>query len=190
VGGARVLSTTLGHDVQEESEVKSRLAGHRAGKLGCMSEWIDFDLPRAGVPLEIQPLLNAVQGLLPSMAATEDSSGGLRRPLLVDALAPAVAAYNLRPPRGRTFAASEIDLVSRELRLAVSVQAGRARTNNGALMAVLAAAAMPDVDWMILVAPAKYKGSATAEPIRRELATLAASDGVTLSLGGVALLGF
>lgn len=124
------------------------------------------------------------------MAATESPDGGLRRLDLLSTLAPVTRTHSLAVPDSDTFAVTEIDLMSSQAGAAISVQTGRAKTNNGALLSVLAAASMVEVRWLIIVVPERYKGSTTAGPIRKDLLRLARSKGVSLSVDGVQLMSF
>lgn len=142
------------------------------------------------LPPNLESLVVDIELRLPDMAATVGPSGGLKRDDLLRTIAPVARAYGLGVPEQRTFAGSEIDLLSTSARAAVSVQAGRAKTNNGGLLAVLAAAAMPTVDWLILIVPERYKGSTTAPPVRHDVHALARSGGIELDLSGVVILSY
>jgi hypothetical protein len=83
----------------------------------------------------------------------------------------------------------QLDFYVPDERIAVTVQAGRAWTNNEALLAVLAAAGQPAVDWLVLPVPMIYKGSAQYPQIVQQLQALATADGVGLDLKGLVVLG-
>jgi len=115
---------------------------------------------------------------------------GLRRLDLLASLAPVARAFHLEVPELTSYGGTEIDICHRTGRLAISVQTGRARTNNGALVAVLAAASAPDVDWLIALAPTRYKETPTAQPVRQNLRSLATAAGVDLELKGALVLDY
>ena len=75
-------------------------------------------------------------------------------------------------------------------RTGVSLQAGRARTNNGALLSVLAAAAAAEIDWLVVLAPARYKSGAAAGPVIQDLRAMAAEPGIRLTLKGAVVLAY
>ena len=78
----------------------------------------------------------------------------------------------------------------RDRYLAVSVQAGRAWTNNGALCAVLAGAADGDSAWLVLLVPDHYKGGVQRVNISAQVAALLSSPGVHLEIEAVAVVGY
>ncbi len=88
------------------------------------------------------------------------------------------------------FARAELDFVLPGLRSAVGVQAGRAWTNNGALLAVLAAASAEGIDWLLLLVPTTYKGGPQRQHVLTQLRELAVARGVHLDLRGVGVLGY
>lgn len=63
-------------------------------------------------------------------------------------------------------------------------------TNNGALLAVLAAASSSDIDWLILLVPDRYKGSATYDSVLSQLRDLEVASGIRLDLQGVLAVGY
>lgn len=140
---------------------------------------------RPSLPQHVAELASEVEARAPALRATEDLKGGLRRDDLLTALAPAVRGSGLAVHRRSSFAASEIDLVNTRDGVAVSVQAGRARSNNGALLAVLGAAAMDDVSWLIVLVPERYKGSVAAQPVIADFERLALARGIRLALEAV-----
>lgn len=115
------------------------------------------------------------------------ADGGLRKRDLLDALDPAQLGEPLTRPDPRAFGANVIDLVSRS-GMAISMQTGRAKTNNEGLVAVLAAAAMPAATFAALILPERYKGSSTAPPVERDVRALAGTTGISLALHGVLIL--
>jgi hypothetical protein len=100
-----------------------------------------------------------------------------------------LSGYPQRAATG-SFAAHELDFVLPAERLAVSVQAGRAWTNNGALLAVLAAAAESGVEWLLALVPFTYKTGAQFPPVVDQLRALAGSSGVDLDLRGIAVVAY
>ncbi|EYR63396.1 hypothetical protein N866_01035 [Actinotalea ferrariae CF5-4] len=155
-----------------------------------MYGWILFDPGAPSVPGDIAALTTDLKSLMAVAAGTETPDGGLHRTDLLGALAPAARAHGLGVPERDTFAASEIDLARGSSGAAVSVQTGRARSNNAALLSVLAAAAMQDIRWLVIVAPARYKGTLTARPVVDDITRLSRSRGVRLDLSGVLVLAF
>lgn len=125
------------------------------------------------------------------MASAESPGGGLRRLDLLATVGDVAKNLDLQLSDAATYGAAEIDLVGHRQRVAVSVQAGRAWTNNGALVAVLGAACFPGIDWLVAAVPERYKGTVTARRIQRDISALAASaNGVRLDLKGVLILSF
>lgn len=155
-----------------------------------MHPWIFLRGGPQSIPDAVAALAADLTLCLPAMAATETPNGGLHRIDLLGALASAIRGHGLGVPDGGTFALREIDLVGWKPRVAVTVQTGRARTNNGALLAVLAAASLPDVRWLIAIVPERYKGSMTARPVHEDLRHLSRSQGVSLDLSGILVLSF
>jgi hypothetical protein len=124
------------------------------------------------------------------LAKTVTPAGGVKVSKLRDVLRAVAAMHGLVHPFGDTFAAGELAWESREKALAVAIQAGRAATNNGGLVSVLAAAARPDVDWLILVLPERYKRGSTYGIVLKQIGALSGADGIDLDLAGVTLIGF
>lgn len=152
-----------------------------------MATWIWFDdVPRPTAAVHLAELVDRVA---PAMRRTEGRTGGLNRDALLVVVDEALEGHGhwTRPEPG-TFAHKEVDRTSPDLGLALSVQAGRAYPNNGALLAVLAAAALRDVDWLVLTVPALYKNAKQFEPVAAQLQALSREPGVRLSLKGVVLL--
>ena len=119
----------------------------------------------------------------------ESAAGGLLRPGLVAALQ---SSLSLPEPltifNGGSFSSNELDLERRSLRLAVSVQAGRALANNGALAATLAAAACDSIDWLVMLVPAQYKKNTVYQKVHQQISGLCASPGIRLNLAGIRLI--
>jgi len=126
---------------------------------------------------------------MPALERAVPADGGLKRQPLLDALDLRTADASARAPRGRGFQASVLAAVTDE-RVAVSVQTGRAKTNNEGLLAVLAGADDPTVSWLVLVVADKYKGAATASPVTRDVEAMASAVGIELDLEGVVVLTF
>ena len=154
-------------------------------------EWFALAPDTASVPSGVEELGRLLQRHLPALRATESSTGGLQRVDLAAVITSAVRRLQagVAGPRP-TFARKEVDVVIQPLRAAVSVQAGRAWTNNGALTAVLAAASTEGVDWLLLLVPTTYKGGPQHANVRKQLGELAAARGVHLDLQGIGLLGY
>jgi hypothetical protein len=121
--------------------------------------------------------------------ATQTSEGGLRRPLLRDVLVDLVPQVGRLPAPG-IFTPAELDLVLPELRVGLAVQAGRAWTNNGALLSVLAAASEPAVDWLVALVPFAYKSGSAFPNVSVQLSALAIGGGVDLDLHGIGIVAY
>lgn len=91
---------------------------------------------------------------------------------------------------GTGFSAFELDAKLPQLGLAASVQAGRAWSNNGGLVAVLAAAADPETQWLALIVPERYMGGAQRINIVDQVEQLARSPGIKLELDGVMVVSY
>ncbi len=89
---------------------------------------------------------------------------------------------------GARFAPGELDFFLEAARAAVSVQAGWALNNNGALMGMLAAASAPDVEWVVLVVPSLYKTSPAYPKLVAQAKGLFRAEGIRLDLRGAALV--
>lgn len=135
-------------------------------------------------------VVDAVALTQPELARTVDSKGGITVEALRGVLEPVVEQVGFDECSHATFSAKELLWEHAGLRVAISVQAGRAETNNGALMAVLAAAAQPSVDWLVVVLPDRYKGGSTFGKVRDRVRALKDATGVRLDLAGVTLIGF
>lgn len=137
----------------------------------------------------MQSFVDVLETRMSALARTVPADGGLKRQPLLDALDLRTADASARAPRGRGFQSSVLAAVT-DQRVAVSVQTGRAKTNNEGLLAVLAGADDPTVSWLVLVVADKYKGAATALPVTRDIEALASAVGVDLDLEGVVVLTF
>jgi hypothetical protein len=141
----------------------------------------------SGIALELAEVL---ENLAPRMRLTQGETGGLTRARLVKAVGPALVRFDLTDKEVDSFNSREIDLWSAASGLAISLQTGRAHTNNGALVAVLAAAAHRSVDWLVLGVPEAYKGGAQAAPVSLQIGELLRTRGIALDLDGVALVAY
>lgn len=145
---------------------------------------------RRDLPDHVAELARELEERASSLRSTEDERGGLRRHDLLAALASVVRGRRMGVPDGETFAAAEIDLVGATSHVALSVQAGRARANNAAVLAVLGAASMAEVRWLIIVLPAQYKGSTVAAAVARDILMLTRAEGIRLDLEGVVTVAY
>lgn len=156
-----------------------------------MPNWIYF-YPHAQE--HVPPQMSAAAALIASGAdslrGTQSDKGGLKRAPLRAVLHALVGEHARHPPAGATFASDQIDLMLADAPVGIAVHAGRAWMNNEALLAVLGAACAPAVDWLILVVPQSYMGSAQHPHIVQQIASLAAASGVDLDLQGVAIVPF
>lgn len=150
--------------------------------------WIRFSSVEPDLPSEVARLAARAEGRMPDLTRTVPSNGGLKRTQLLNALDPGSLGLSFAPPTPRAFSGA-IDLVSPS-GVAISIQTGRAKTNNDGVLAVIAGASQPGVSWVLLVLPEKYKGSTTASPVVRDVQSLADSAGVHLALEGVVILTF
>lgn len=134
--------------------------------------------------------MEAISALKPQLSAVAESDGGIRRDAIKHVLGLALHELGFSSGSLATFAAGELDYAHAGRRTVISVQGRRAKTNNGALVGVLAAASAPSVDWVILLVPDRYKGTRTFQPIAEQLDALAAADGILLNLRGCVLVGY
>src|SRR3954454_9779648 len=104
----------------------------------------------SGPSAALQEVIDSVILETGALAKTVTPAGGVKVSMLRDVLRAVATKHGMVYPSGDTFAAAELAWENREKALAVAIQAGRAATNNGGLVSVLAAAARPDVDWLIL----------------------------------------
>ncbi|RYV50994.1 hypothetical protein [Pengzhenrongella frigida] len=143
------------------------------------------------VPGVVRDVVNAVVAGVPALADKVTPAGGVNRLLLREAIEPILRANGLGSgiPSG-SFAEWEIDYVSLDRALAVSIQTGRAAANNSALLALLAASALPEVEWVLVVLPHRYKGANTFDAVANQFQSLTAAHGIDLSLQGAFIVGF
>jgi hypothetical protein len=129
-----------------------------------------------------------VESCAHELRGKEDAKGGLKRLDLQEVLVRCLRGGVLEA--AEAFASQELDVRLPELRVVCSVQAGRGWSNNGGLLATLAAAADVDTDWLILIVPEHYKRSAHRIYIVAQLNDLAASKGIGLELDGVLVVAY
>lgn len=150
----------------------------------AVTTWISNRSYSADTPPSVlQPTLLGIEDLsqLPNLRSVE---GGISRDAVVSALASSCRRVGL------VHAREGFDAYSRSARVALRVEAGRAHTNNDGLVALLSAAADPAVDFLILVVPNSYKGTITAPKVEARIRWALSSNGILLSLNGVAVIGY
>jgi hypothetical protein len=132
------------------------------------------------------PVLSVVEGLgdLGDLSGVQDVKGGIRRDDVVRVLSSRWASIGVRPLSG-----SRMDGLHPS-GVAVRVEAGRAHTNNDGVIAALEAALDPRVTALVLVVPAAYKGSVTAEKVEERLRRYLSAPGIKLDVQGVAVLAY
>ena len=123
------------------------------------------------------------------MGSCRDARGGIRRAEVCAVVEHGLRSGGFSASAGVALAAKELDFIHTS-GVAVSIQAGRAAANHGAMFAVLAAAASPPVDWLVLAVPTAYKGTTVIDPVLRELDDLRSSPGIRLDLQGVLVVGY
>lgn len=153
-----------------------------------MSSLISFSPTAAAVPAEIEDVVARIEAVRAHVRATFTDGGGINRSAVVSVLEPIVREAGFRSGSEATLSPREIDFSAPSLLAALSVQAGRAATNNGGLLATLAAASCEDIDWLVLLVPEQYKASAAGVAVQRQLRDLAVAHGVRLELQGVLLV--
>ncbi len=127
----------------------------------------------------------AALGDLADVPGLRAPKGGIDRQHVVDRLQERVTRAGLLAALDSYF-----DGLNRHQRLAMRVEAGRAHTNNDALLATLEAARDPRVDVLLLVVPVRYKSGAVVDPVKARLRTVLNSPGIDLALTGVALTAY
>ena len=136
------------------------------------------------VPGAVESVMSAL-GDLSKLPGLRSADGGIRREDVLVAMASRCQAAGLVPtPDAHTDGSDPTH------RIGLRVEAGRAHTNNDGLLAVLEAAANPDVDVLVLVVPAFYKGSVTADRVEQRIRWAFSSPGIEVALTGVALLSY
>lgn len=154
-----------------------------------MSHLLSFDLTSGPVPGRVTDLVDYLESRAVRMGACRDARGGIRRAEVASVVERELLAADFSGGVGGAFAAKELDFTHTS-GVALSIQAGRAAANHGALFAVLAAAASPPVDWLVLAVPVIYKGVTVIEPVLRELDDLRSSPGIRLDLQGVQVVDY
>ena len=135
-------------------------------------------------PDNVKAALEAL-GDLAEVAGLRAPKGGISRQHVVERLGEIVTRAGLTVAPDSYF-----DGLNREQRLALRVEAGRAHTNNDALLATLEAARDPHVDVLLLVVPVRYMSGAVVDPVKARLKTVLNSPGIDLALTGVALTAY
>ena len=155
-----------------------------------MSELVLLSPVSPAVPARVVAVAERLEARRLEIRSTFSEGGGITRRSVSDVVEPSLRSSSFIPGSHATLSPKEIDYVSVELGTAVSIQAGRAMTNNGALLAVLAAASSSDIDWLILLVPDRYKGSATYDSVLSQLRDLEVASGIRLDLQGVLAVGY
>ncbi|NUU18454.1 hypothetical protein HP550_14450 [Cellulomonas humilata] len=149
-------------------------------------QWISATTDAGEASASIGAMARILDARMSYLSKVIPPDGGLRKNDLLAALEPDTLGEPLTPPGDHPFA-NVLDLVSPS-GMAISVQTGRAKSNNEAILAVLAGASHPHVRWVALVLPDRYKGSSTAPSVERDVRSLVTSVGVTLDLTGILVL--
>lgn len=149
-------------------------------------QWISATTDAGEASASIGAMARRLESRMNQLSSVIPPDGGLRKADLLGALSPDSLGEPLTRPGDHAFA-NVLDLVSPS-GMAISVQTGRAKTNNEAILAVLAGASHPDVRWVALILPDRYKGSSTAPSVERDVRALIGSSGVTLDLTGILVL--
>lgn len=148
-----------------------------------MWTWIAnaFD-PAGRAPAPLADLAESL-GDLRRLSGLRTEEGGIERERVTRAIAAQCLAMGLHEDK-----AGFMDFVDVAQSIGVRTEAGRALTNNGAVIAVLRAAQDPDVRRLVLVVPQAYKSSAVFPAVNAQIVELLNGRGVALALDGVALL--
>lgn len=155
-----------------------------------MSAIIQFSPAIAMVPETVLDVISGVEVLRPAIRDTFTSTGGISRPAVAAIVHPVLVGASFLPQSPADFLPEEIHYSATALSTVVSIQTGRASTNNGGLVATLSAASCAGVDWLLLLAPENYKGSTAADRVASHLDELAAAGGIHIDLVGVALVAY
>jgi len=153
-----------------------------------MSTLIHVSPTTPAVPEGIGDAVAVIESAEAQVRATLTETGGIHRSTVASVLEPSLRRSGFRVGSDATFGSTEIDFSAPSLLAALSIQAGRAATNNGGLLATLAAASCEDVDWLVLLVPERYKNSATGDAVEKQLRNLAVAHGVRLDLQAVLLV--
>jgi len=156
-----------------------------------MVEWIfPSSTPDPAPPQAVADVVMQLERGERELRLTQSSEGGLARKALRDVALRFLGGAARGSAAGATFAPGELDFFLEAARAAVSVQAGRALNNNGALVGVLAAASAPEVEWVVLVVPAVYKTSPAYAKLVAQAKDLFRAEGIGLDLRGAALVSY
>ena len=150
-----------------------------------MWTWIGnkFD-PAAQPNARLSDVANAL-GDLRTLSGVRNDAGGIDRELVVGAISRMCLDAGLSDE-----GSSSVDFRDVPNAIGVRVEAGRALTNNGAVLAVLRAAQDSDVRQLILVVPQSYKLGFVFPKVNGQLKELFNGVGIAISLDGVALLAY
>lgn len=162
-----------------------------AGKLRRVAHWIHLHAAsEAQIPDSMVQCVARIEHGQHRLRGTETPTGGLLRPKLRAELLSVLDGLVTGVSPGGEFGSAELDAVHPTDKIAVSVQAGRASNNNQALIAVLAAAADPGTEWLVLVVPDRYGSFTPYLKVVTQLDALASADGIDLDLRAIAVLGY
>lgn len=153
-----------------------------------MSTLISFSPMTSAVPHAIGEVVAAIETARARIRTTFTADGGINRSAVAAVVEPLLRDAGFRRGSEATLTPKELDYSAPSLLAVLSVQAGRAATNNGGLLATLAAASCEDVDWLVLLVPEQYKSSSAGNAVERQLRDLAVAHGVRLDLMGVLLV--
>ena len=142
------------------------------------------------VPEAVLAVIDAIVLVSPDLTAQVTSQGSITSEPLRETLEPVLSPFGMTPGVQAGFAVKEIHFTGTDLRTGVSLQAGRAFANNGALVSVLASASSPDIEWMIVVVPEVYKGSKVYPRVLAQFHELQKAHGIHLDLQGAILLSY
>lgn len=156
-----------------------------------MVEWIfSSDTDDTGAPQAVAEVVAQLERGEHDFRLTESSEGGLSRKALNNVALRVLRGAARGSAAGATFAPGELDFSVEGARTAVSVQAGRALNNNGALVGMLAAASAPDVEWIVLVVPSVYKTSPAHPKLVEQARRLFEAEGIRLDLRGAVFVSY
>jgi hypothetical protein len=154
-----------------------------------VAQTLGFDLTVLDPPAHVTDVVGFLESRRVAMGSCRDARGGIQRKLVTAVVEHGLRSAGFAVGSDATLAAKELDF-THSVGTAVSVQAGRASANHGALFGVLAAAAAPSVDWLVLAVPTTYKGVNVLDPVVRELDDLRSSPGIRLDLQGVVIVDY
>jgi hypothetical protein len=142
------------------------------------------------VPDNAREVVDAVALASPRLGTVVTPKGNIKRELLREVLTPTLSPFGVRPQRRATFTAKELDYSGPDRRIGVAVQAGRAFTNNGALVSLLTAASSPELDWVVITIPETYMNNQVYPKVLQQFRELQGSHGIHLDLQGVILISY